>query len=313
VNTSQKQSAKQHSSSLVITDPHASGLVIDGGQRLMAMGVSNIDQLLHASEPIRFRMLVTPEMAKRWLDANTKNRKPTDGHWLEIAIDMEQCRWKYNGASIKFGKDGVLLDGQHRLMACVESRTPFDTDVVFGLDPGVLDTIDTNVLPRTAAHIAQLEGVENATGSSALAYLLLVHEKHGIHRVQNVGCKPTKTEVIARVKADPRVAPIAGRATTWARRLVQPRVVAFCYYLFSQQDTDKAEQFVEEFSNGQDIGRGDPVYYLRERMALNARSKAKLPMKEIIALFFKAWIAYRDNKRLFTLRWRSSAEDFPQI
>lgn len=279
----------------------------------MAAGVRDIDSLLRATVPFRIRMAVTPDLAKRWLEVNTKNRRPTDGHWLEIAIDMEQGRWKYNGEALKFGSDGVLLDGQHRLIACVESEMPFDTDVVFGLDPGVLDTIDTNVLPRTAAHIAQLEGVENATGSSALAYLLLVHETHGIHRVQNSDCKPTKTQVIARAKSDPRIAQIAGRSTAWARRLVQPRVTGFCYYLFSQQNIDKAEQFFEEFSSGQDIGRGDPVYYLRARMILNAGSKAKLPMKEVIALFFKAWIAYRDDKPMYKLGWRSSAEPFPQI
>ena len=277
----------------------------------------NLDSLLGATTPIRIRMSIAPALAKHWLEAtNKKNRKPTDGHWLEIAIDMEQGRWKYNGGAIRFGSDGVLLDGQHRLLACVEANVPFDTDVIFGLNPDCLDTIDTDVLPRTAAHVAQMEGVENATGSSALAFLLLVHEKHGIHRVQNVDCKPTKTEVIARAKADPRIAAIAGRSMGWSRRLVQPRVVGFCYYLFSQQDLDLAERFFAELADGANLSKRSPVYQLRHRLWQNSTAKAKLPLKEIVAIFFKAWIAYREGRPIQVLVWRSggnSPEPFPEI
>jgi hypothetical protein len=279
--------------------------------------MANLDSLLRATTPIHIRLAVTPAIAKYWLEtANQKNRKPIDGHWLEIGIDMEQGRWKYNGATIKFGSDGVLLDGQHRLLACVEANVPFETDVVFGLDPSVLDTIDTDILPRTAAHVAQMEGIENATGSSAIAYLLLVHESHGIQRVQNAECKPTKTEVIARVKADSRIAGIAGRSTGWARRLVQPRVVGFCYYLFSRQNLELSEQFFRELAAGENLSKRSPVYHLRERLLQNRITKAKLPLKEIMALFFKAWIAYRDIRPLRQLAWRSGGdhpEPFPQI
>jgi hypothetical protein len=256
-------------------------------------------------------------MAKHWLEtANKKNRPMADGHWLEIAIDMEQGRWKYNGGAIRFGSDGVLLDGQHRLTACVEASVPFDTDVIFGLDPNVLDTIDVDVLPRTAGHIAHLEGVENANGSAAIAYLLLIHEAKGIHRLQSPSCKPTKTQVIARAKADPRIATIAGRAPSWSRRLVHPRVVGFCYYLFSQQNLDLAERFFDELAQGTNLSKDSPVYHLRERLMNNSMAKAKLPLLEIIALFFKAWIAYREGRSVRLLQWRSEgpkAEKFPQI
>jgi hypothetical protein len=229
---------------------------------------------------------------------------------------MEEGRYKYNGFPILFGSDGVLLDGQHRLTACVEAGVTFDTDVVFGLDPKVLDTIDTNVVPRTAAHVAQMEGIENATGSSAIAYLLLVHEKYGIHRVQNADCKPTKTEVIARVKADRQIATVAGRSTTWSRKMVHPRVVGFCYYLFSEQNLGLAESFFAQFADGADLSKRSPVYLLRQRLWQNSTAKAKLPLKEIIALFFKAWVAYRESRSIQVLVWRSGGdrpEPFPEI
>ncbi len=242
---------------------------------------ANVDSLLKATTPIHVRMTIPPAIAKHWLETtNTKNRKPIDSHWLEIGIDMEQGRWKYNGATVKFGSDGVLLDGQHRLLACVEANVPFDTDVVFGLDPEVLDTIDTDILPRTAAHVAQMEGVENATASSAIAYLLLIHERYGIQRVQSVDCKPTKTEVIARVKADTRIAPIAGRSSAWARRLVQPRVVGFCFYLFSQQNQQLAEGFFRELAEGANLSKRSPVYPRNFRSDNESALRQAIPRSE---------------------------------
>jgi hypothetical protein len=278
---------------------------------------TNLDSLLSATTPVRIRIMITPAIAKHWLETtNQKNRKKVDSHWLEIAIEMEEGRYKYNGFPILFGSDGVLLDGQHRLTACVEANVPFDTDVVFGLDPQVLDTIDTNIVPRTAAHVAQMEGVENAKGSSAIASLLLVHEKYGVHRVQNADCKPTKTEVIARLKADRHISEIAGRCAAWSRKMVHPRVVGFCYYLFSQQNLGLAESFFAQFADGANLSKRSPIYLLRQRLWLNSTAKAKLPLKEIIAIFFKAWVAYREGRPLGLLVWRSGGdrpEPFPQI
>ena len=92
--------------------------------------------------------------------------------------------------------------------------------------------------------------------------------------------------------------------------------MTFCYYLFSEQNAAKADRFFEEFSLGADLRGDSPVYHLRERLLANRISKSKLPMLEIIALFFKAWIAYRQGRTVRNLRWRSEGpapEKFPEI
>lgn len=42
--------------------------------------------------------------------------------------------WKVNGESIKFDKEGILLDGQHRLTACVETGIPFRSVTAYNID-----------------------------------------------------------------------------------------------------------------------------------------------------------------------------------
>jgi len=100
------------------------------------------------------------------------------------------------------------------------------------------------------------------------------------------------------------------------RGLAPPRVMAFCYYLFSAQDPDLAEAFFKRLATGAGLSQYDAVYKLRERLRTNSAGKAKLPLLEIVALFFKAWNASREPKPVKCLRWNNSGanpERFPEI
>jgi hypothetical protein len=211
---------------------------------------NNLAALLRATKPIRIRMLVTPEMAKHWLETtNTRNRPISEMHWMKIWLDIVEGRWKYNGEPISFASNGTLLNGQHRLRACAESEAAIDTDVIFGLDPDVMNTIDIGKV-RTAANIAHLEGVENASAACAAAHLILLHESGGIQQLGNKQVEPSKTKINERVCTDHRIAEIAGRTASRGRGLASPRVLIFCYYLFSAQNQELADRFFGQFDSG---------------------------------------------------------------
>ena len=53
-----------------------------------------------------------------------------------------QNNWSLTGETIKFGTDGLLKDGQHRLYACIRANTPFDTHAIFGINPETFQHID---------------------------------------------------------------------------------------------------------------------------------------------------------------------------
>ena len=276
----------------------------------------HLASLLRATSPVRLRILVTPEMAKYWLETtNIKNRPLSEAHWMKLWLDIAEGRWKYNGEPISFGTNGALLNGQHRLTACSESETAIDTDVIFGLDPDAMSTIDIGKV-RTAANIAHLEGVENATAACAAAHLILLHENGGIQQLGNKEVEPSKTKVNERVRIDRKISAVAGHASGMGRGLASPRVMTFCYYLFSEQHPDLAKTFFNQLESGAGLTERNPVYLLRERLRTNSAGKAKLPLLEIVALFFKAWIAYRIAKPVKCLRWNNSGanpERFPEI
>jgi hypothetical protein len=271
------------------------------------------------SGPLRIRMMVTPEQAEQWLaSANHRNRPLMETHALRIAMDIDEGRWKYQGDAIRFAVDGSLLDGQHRLKAVAIAGKPIDTDVVLGLPLDVMDCIDTGCSIRTAAQVSGLRGLHNSAACCAIAALLLVHKKHGIERMNNPRFNPTKTQVIDAALHLPGISEAATVSTRKGlSKLCAPSRTGFCYYLFARQDKVAAERFFAELASGSNLSTTNPAYHLRERLVDNVADKAKLSALHVIALFFRAWINYRNGKPMRILKtWKTdgpSPEKFPDI
>lgn len=60
-------------------------------------------------------MLVTPEMARQWLEVNTDNRRMRPNVVEDLRTAWDRGEWKLTHQGIAFAKNGKLLDGQHRL------------------------------------------------------------------------------------------------------------------------------------------------------------------------------------------------------
>jgi hypothetical protein len=85
----------------------------------------------------------TPQVAEQVLiDYNHHNRPKKPNHIKQYAYDMTTGYWGLTGDTIKFSDKGILRDGQNRLMAGVQSKTPFTTHVVFGVDDTLFDVMD---------------------------------------------------------------------------------------------------------------------------------------------------------------------------
>lgn len=117
-------------------------------------------------------VFVTPEMAAEWLTRNTSNRRLIKAHVESLALVLSRREWSLNGETIKFANDGRLLDGQHRLHACVKSGVGFRTWVAYGVESSAFDTIDTNIRTRRTSDILGLHGKENATHLAAAVKVL---------------------------------------------------------------------------------------------------------------------------------------------
>ena len=254
---------------------------------------------------------ITPRIAREMLNKNNRNRPLNDRHVKLLAGDMSAGRWKFNGDSIRLNGD-TLIDGQHRLHACICSGTTFKTLIIDGLDPDVFDTIDTG-RRRGAADALALRGEKN---TRALASSLVFVDEYMTGRISSRG-QYTNTKVEALLLEYPDIRNSVRFCIKLPLKKLAPQSVFIgCHYLFSKSNPQLADSFCESFLKGINLKENDPIYLLRERMMQNTISKAKLKRAYIAAIFIKAWNHSASGTTIKYLRWRDkgdSPEMFPII
>ena len=121
---------------------------------------------------------ITPEMAKEMLLLNENNRKLRPSRVAQYADDMARGAWLITGEPIILNGT-TLLNGQHRLAACVSANVPFTTAVFRGASTEVYRVLDSG-LPRSAADVLNHEGVTSSNVTAAAARLVLGYEGNAI-------------------------------------------------------------------------------------------------------------------------------------
>lgn len=115
---------------------------------------------------------ITPALAAHILHTcNPRNRDRTKAKIEDYRKDMEAGEWEHNGETIKFAKNGDLIDGQHRLSGCVAADKPFKTDVSCGKDASTVRTVDVGLTRTAKSHMALLREDDAGTMARALAYV----------------------------------------------------------------------------------------------------------------------------------------------
>lgn len=125
---------------------------------------------------------VTPDMARRWLLVNFRNRPMSEDVVRAYARDMASGRWQPTHQGIAFNDRDQLIDGQHRLAAVKQFGRPVRMMVTFGLPAEIagteMTTMDCVDRGRTRTVADQLkiqhglkEGSLIASVAAALAHL----------------------------------------------------------------------------------------------------------------------------------------------
>lgn len=77
---------------------------------------------------------ITPSQAAAWLTLNVNNRPISNSLVKQYAKEMKNGTWRLTHQGIAFSADGILLDGQHRLLAIIESKVAVAMVVSRGVD-----------------------------------------------------------------------------------------------------------------------------------------------------------------------------------
>lgn len=259
-------------------------------------------------------VLVTPTMCTRWLNENINNRPLHNRHVAILARSMVRGDWKFNGESLKFDKSGNVLDGQHRMWACIESGISFRTLVIVNLPRETFNTIDTGII-RTPTDILSINGIVNVkTVVAALKHI----GRYTTHTMMNM-MKFTNQEVEELLKQHPEIVDYSKQTRKKLNvvRWCTGSIVCTCWYLASRIHKEKADIFFESFLRGTNIPIDSPILVLRNKLIdVKSTHMQRLSATHKIQLIVMTWNLWRKGKtvkhfKLATLN--TSSMDFPDF
>lgn len=127
------------------------------------------------------KMRVTPETAREWLDKyNTANRPIIKQNVKSLVNDITSGLWREDHPhAIVFDTSGRLIDGQHRLLAVVEAKTPVVMNVIRGASPDIRDFIDTGKSRKMSDRIVVDENGRINSRVIAMAKYFTTSNSHG--------------------------------------------------------------------------------------------------------------------------------------
>lgn len=255
---------------------------------------------------------ITPETAREWLESNVNNRPVREMTIRKYVEAMKSGQWEANGETIKFSTQGVLLDGQHRLRAVVQSGVTIQSYVIFDLQPKVFDTIDTGAA-RSISDLLSLQGEANNLILGPALRLLYVQDELGSVREMNAKLARvvTNRDMLETLDRHPKLVhsiSFIGGIPAIKKYLSVP-IAAYCHYVFSQLQPHHADAFFIKLARSTDLDDGSPIMALRLRLEGMSKSNTGDRL-EAIAITIKAWNAYRERRIIRSLRW-NKVEDFP--
>lgn len=266
-------------------------------------------------EPLISVETITPDIAREMLEKNINNRNLRKARVQQYAVDMAEGRWQVTGEAIKFN-GSALIDGQHRLAACVKAEASFRTLVVRQLPEGVNDVLDQG-MPRSIADVLHWHGGKSGTQVAAAARALLVL-KSGHPPV--AGSQVSGYGITRQVITDFALAnhERLSEMINFSRRndfgANHTAVAVFLFLVGDLLDDETPEEFIATTASGAQLNEGDPRLALRNWMVKSGgalRRSTTLP--DHLAVVIRAWGAYVEGRKVKMIRSWIRSQPFPEI
>jgi hypothetical protein len=227
-------------------------------------------------------VLMTPEWAAELL----KTRHPRERNIrpravLQLVRAFKAGAYMLNGDAIRLSSEGNLMDGSHRLTACVKSGCSFRTVLVVGLASEAYGSIDRGLKRRTGDDV-KMAGMDHSNARAALAAKLCAMccgpattMYSGLTSMELMNIIQELREPIESVMppsrtfrgsrgVSPPSAPLLGAVKVW----------------MSMADAEKADKFWKDIHTGVGLSANDPAYVFREKVFRHLRAGSPVtPMK----------------------------------
>jgi len=194
-----------------------------------------------------------------------------------------------------------LLNGQHRLKACVLANMPFDTVIVKGLKT-LLSTPST--MERVATWVMYLPSVENTAHMPCIRATLRLGVRYWqfmskVGSRKTIGTKQLLEKLLDKhqgIRASARLVKALEKRPGGI--LITPSLAIGLHYLFSLVDAEKSDDFFSTFQSGQSLASGNPILMLRAKLIASTKEATVIKREAMYSYMVMAWNAYVESKPL---------------
>ena len=263
---------------------------------------------------------VTPAIAEDWLTKNWRNRMLRPAHISRLARDMKAGRWVLNGEAIRFDTSGKLIDGQHRLLACMEAGAAFVSLVMYDCPPGVQGSL-VGAVPRSFADELKMNGHAHTVLLSSSAKCCAVFDAFGHWEPQFTREITYFEQQDAFRKHEEKILSAAHYAVERYHRSPQRHdrigVTQLSSMLvhFREHNREVADWFVDKAYSGAMIDEKEPIFLLRRVFAPRDPHR-RLSHARRWAFTIRAFNWTLEGRKMSRLYWRAGGmtpEPFPRI
>lgn len=239
-------------------------------------------------------VFITPAEATRWLKSNRINR-PVQQSWVEhLADQMRRGQWCFNGEAIIVSDGENILNGQHRLLACIKAGYTFQTLVIYGISDAAFATIDTGK-PRSAGDALALYR-PNEKFHRDIASAVRWLEKLERHFTGPRGWLSNR-DVLDYVDLHPSLQHCVAHVASLpmeSRPMVLGAGIAL-YEFLQRKHQETARDFITNLYTGENLTSTQPEYVLRNLFAKDAARLSGYSPEIKMKMCIKAWNVKRRN------------------
>lgn len=259
---------------------------------------------------------ISPAKAAEMLDANTTNRPLSRTLVLSFAEAMSRGDWMVTHQGIAFDENGVLVDGQHRLAAVIEADVPVEMTVFTEVDEGTFDVLDTGKR-RNAADVLAIEGEKSSTMLAAMVRTVWLYENRPDLNWSGGAAAVTNHQIVQSLEQHPKLRDFVavGEQIATSTGMIKSAAGAASYLTSRVSRRAEQDEWLEGIIDGAGLAKQDPRLQFRRVMFAMARKQAgqvlrRRDTREHVALYLKAFNAWRNGEELAQLRFTSREEMF---
>lgn len=244
---------------------------------------------------------VTPETALRWLDGNKVNRAIRWGKVDQYARDMAAGRWTFTNDAICFDSAGMLLNGQHRLLAVARSGCTVLLPVMRNVPAEAMTTMDSGAA-RTAADALGFDGEKNRAQLAAAVKLVLVYVDGRIYKDNRLQAV-SHNEIREALERHPDIRRSVEQIIPFRNKIdAPPSTTAAAHWIIAQRAGHGwADVFFKQLAHRSNVPDGSPLLAVDSRLREIRRNRQTYPPRNYVYLFVKAWNLFAQDKTVRTL------------